>query len=328
MRGAESRLDQDAFVYSRFSLDTLEKRDKNHSHKRSRLTMAPRKGATLSAMVDPMSEDEIAHSEEVTLDENHQPAKRRANARPTATASKVTKPKAPARRTSGASLLTNTKSKAKRKALTERNANEADGNETEEVETFDEPTRTVTTGDDTTVIAAKPVKKRQAKPKATSTAQKTTANRKRAAEAQPQHMEIDNTVLEDDDPTPRAIARRQAPAASRSRSISRQPEPIAGTYRRRAGSASSTERDGGAGLRRKLGDITKKFENLDLKYKSLKEIAVTEAQNSLEKLRKAGEKRAQGESFPFDGLIPITREFCLLLSMQIKTNSSLPSNAN
>lgn len=271
----------------------------NHcSHKRSAHTMAPRKGATLSAMVDPMSEDEIAHSEEVTFDsatENRQPAKKRANARPVAAASKVTKAKAPARRTSGASLLTNAKSKAKRKALTERNTNEVDGNETEEVETFDEPTRTVTTGDDATVIAANPTKKRQAKPKATVTTQKTAASRKRAAQAQPPPMEVDNTVVEDDDPTPRAVSRPQAPAGSRSRSVSRQPEPIAGTYRRRAGSASSTERDGGAGLRRKLGDITKKFENLDLKYKSLKEMAVTEAQNNLEKLRKASEKRAQGE---------------------------------
>ena len=257
--------------------------------------MAPRKGATLSAMVDPMSEDEFAHSEDVTLDsanENRQPVKKRANARAAGTASKVTKAKAPSRRTSGTSLLTTAKSKGRRKVLTERSANEADGNETEEVETFDEPSRTAVTGDDTTMIAAKPTKKRQAKPQTSKAAPK--SSRTRAADINPQPMEMEATELEGDDPTPRAVARPQAAAASRSRSISRQPEPLASAYRRRAGSASSTERDGGAGLRRKLGDMTKKFENLDLKYRNLKEIAVTDAQNNVEKLRKATEKRAQG----------------------------------
>jgi len=257
--------------------------------------MAPRKGATLSAMVDPMSEDEFAHSEDVTLDsatENRQPAKKRANARTATTASKVTKARAPSRRTSGASLLTTATSKGRRKALTERSANEADGNETEEVETFDEPTRTAMTGDDTTIIAVKPTKKRQGKPQTSRAAPK--SGRARAADVKPQSVEMETTELEDDDPTPRGVARPPVAAVSRSRSISRQPEPLPSAYRRRAGSASSTERDGGAGLRRKLGDMTKKFENLDLKYRNLKEIAVTEAQSNLEKLRKATEKRAQG----------------------------------
>ena len=57
------------------------------------------------------------------------------------------------------------------------------------------------------------------------------------------------------------------------------------SYRRRAGSASDTER-GDPMLRRKLGDVTRKFENVDLKYRNLKDVAVSEANNNVDKLRK------------------------------------------
>jgi hypothetical protein len=58
------------------------------------------------------------------------------------------------------------------------------------------------------------------------------------------------------------------------------------TFRRRAGSASDTERGGDPNLRRKLGDITRKFENVDLKYRNLKEVGISEANANMEKLRK------------------------------------------
>lgn len=56
-------------------------------------------------------------------------------------------------------------------------------------------------------------------------------------------------------------------------------------FRRRAGSTSDTER-GDPNLRRKLGDITRKFENVDLKYRNLKEVGINEANANMEKLRK------------------------------------------
>jgi hypothetical protein len=58
------------------------------------------------------------------------------------------------------------------------------------------------------------------------------------------------------------------------------------TLRRRAGSASDTERGGDPNLRRKLGDVTRKFENVDLKYRNLKEVGISEANANVEKLRK------------------------------------------
>lgn len=62
------------------------------------------------------------------------------------------------------------------------------------------------------------------------------------------------------------------------------PTTLAGG-RRRAGSASDTER-GDPNLRRKLGDVTRKYENIDLKYRSLREVGIVEANSNMEKLRK------------------------------------------
>ncbi|KAL9106181.1 MAG: hypothetical protein Q9227_008773 [Pyrenula ochraceoflavens] len=86
-----------------------------------------------------------------------------------------------------------------------------------------------------------------------------------------------------------AVNQHQAPSSyarvterPRDGSRSRQ-EP---QFWRRPGSASDTERTAGdPNLRRKLGDITKKFENVDMKYRNLKEVGITEANANVEKLR-------------------------------------------
>jgi hypothetical protein len=74
------------------------------------------------------------------------------------------------------------------------------------------------------------------------------------------------------------------------RTVSRKPQDA--TYRRRAGSTSDTER-GDPNLRRKLGDITLKFENIDLKYRNLKDVGVHEASVNAEKMRKQCEATSQ-----------------------------------
>jgi len=56
-------------------------------------------------------------------------------------------------------------------------------------------------------------------------------------------------------------------------------------YRRPAGSLSDTERADPT-LRRRLGDITRKYENVDLRYRNLKDVAISEASANVEKLRK------------------------------------------
>jgi len=61
---------------------------------------------------------------------------------------------------------------------------------------------------------------------------------------------------------------------------------------------SSSSIDGGGGdpaLRRRLGEMTQKYENMELKYRDLREIAVKEAEKNFDKLRKQGEEKAKGK---------------------------------
>jgi hypothetical protein len=90
-----------------------------------------------------------------------------------------------------------------------------------------------------------------------------------------------------DGPTPRPIARYTSVprAASQSRQNS--------VPRRRAGSVSDTERNDPA-IRRKLGEMTKKLENLDLKYRNFREIGIKEAENNFERLKKQSEESKKG----------------------------------
>lgn len=120
-------------------------------------------------------------------------------------------------------------------------------------------------------------------------------------ETQPEPMEIEPTVLAMDDevddvdevaaPTPRPAAR----TANRARSVSKQRQ--APGAQRRAGSASDTERDRGGNdpaLRRKLGDMTKKFENLDMKYRNLREVGNKDAESNFDKLKRTTDDRCKG----------------------------------
>ncbi|KIY00621.1 uncharacterized protein Z520_03284 [Fonsecaea multimorphosa CBS 102226] len=77
------------------------------------------------------------------------------------------------------------------------------------------------------------------------------------------------------------VAAPKGRAIARDASRTRQEPP----YRRRAGSASDTERSD-PNLRRKLGDITRKFENVDLKYRNLREVGINEANANMEKLQR------------------------------------------
>lgn len=65
--------------------------------------------------------------------------------------------------------------------------------------------------------------------------------------------------------------------------------------RKRTGSISDSEK-GDPNLRRRLGDITRKFENIDLKYQNLKEIGINEANANMEKLRKQCEATTQAST--------------------------------
>ena len=96
-------------------------------------------------------------------------------------------------------------------------------------------------------------------------------------------------LMEENLKMPQSVLRKNAQLQPKSRQ--RQPS----VARRRAGSASDTERVAGdPTLRRKLGEITRKFENVDLRYRNLKNSRVTEAEANYERLKKQSEIQAQG----------------------------------
>lgn len=108
-------------------------------------------------------------------------------------------------------------------------------------------------------------------------------------ETQRSAVDMDDYGDEDvEEPTPKPTGRYTSVprAASQTRQTS--------VPRRRAGSASDTERNDPA-IRRKLGEMTKKLENLDLKYRNVREIGIKEAEHNFEKLKKQSEESKKGK---------------------------------
>lgn len=79
------------------------------------------------------------------------------------------------------------------------------------------------------------------------------------------------------------VVSKTAHNSMRSRADSQVKQPS--LKRRRAGSASDTER-GDPGVRRKLGEMTKKYDSLHIRYQDLREIGIKEAERNFERLRK------------------------------------------
>lgn len=64
--------------------------------------------------------------------------------------------------------------------------------------------------------------------------------------------------------------------------------------RHRAGSASDTERNEPA-VRRRLGELSKKLENVEGKYQDLREVGVKEAEKIFDRYKKAAEEKTKGK---------------------------------
>ncbi|QDS69694.1 hypothetical protein FKW77_009725 [Venturia effusa] len=271
--------------------------------------MAPTKGATLASMLEYSDDDlDIQMPTPDSQIENKPPARRKA--------APATRTKVSTRRTSAGSLLNKPMAiTRKKKALAEQREDQDD---TEEVDDFDEPPPKAKKGAKAPAkaLAAKRGRKPKAiepeveaaPPKATKKAPAAKGTRGKRLkepepvipETQPDFMDIEETEIPAEVPETEQIASEppkplaQRATTGRARSISRQPEPLAARHRR-AGSASDTERAGEPALRRKLGETTKRFENLELKYRGLKELGTTEAQSNFERLRKSTEQRAKDQ---------------------------------
>ena len=157
-----------------------------------------------------------------------------------------------------------------------------------------------------TVATSRATVQQPVKPQSKATkATRQPASKQRAAapvtndDAEPSGMDVDASAMLDveaaEEPTTRAIPRH----TSRARSVSRSRQPTA--TRNRGGSASDADRPAMANdpaLRRKLGEVTKKLEMLDLKYRNLREVGVKEAEANFEKLRKRSEEKNEGKLLP------------------------------
>lgn len=228
--------------------------------------------------------------------------------------------------------------KSKRPALADK-TNQQNASETEEVEDFDSNEDVDMEGQDLddSIVAMK-----KAKPKATKKKPTTAAKGKAAKEASqihniiaaetpevskpearvtkkrgpskkelpaepsPERIVMETQVLpmdidadaEEDEVVEKTIT-KTAHNASRAGLNSRHRQPS--VQRRRAGSASDTERNDPT-LRRKLGEVTKKYENLHLKYQDLREIGLKEAERNFERLKKQSEEKTKGTSRPDSSL--------------------------
>ena len=109
-------------------------------------------------------------------------------------------------------------------------------------------------------------------------------------------MEVDPPETLEDEADEDVIPQSVFRTTNNARANTRQRQPM--VARRRAGSASDTERGGNdPSIRRKLGEMTKKFESLDLKYRNLREVGIKEAEANFAKLKAQSEAKAKGKHF-------------------------------
>lgn len=302
----------------------------------TKLTMPKVKQSTLAGLIDSDSDDGFAMPTPDSAAENKAPGKKARGRPKTAplkpAPSKVTKTKAkgPARRTSGrlvakAIAVDSAPAKTKRPALKDKTNQVYD----EEVDDFDQDLVMEGTLEESivTVKKTKPkVTKKTAttkgkatkdvwhtstinestaevlKPEAHATKKRGPAKKQKAVEPSPEKvvqetqyedMDVDTDVDEIlEEPEPEPIS-KPTHTISRTQSHSRRRQPS--VQRRRARSASDTERSDPA-LRRKLGELTKKYETLNLKYQDLREIGLKEAERNFERLRKETESKTKSKS--------------------------------
>jgi hypothetical protein len=144
-------------------------------------------------------------------------------------------------------------------------------------------------------------------------------------------MEIDPTVMDDDEepepepepepaPKPRRTQVQSSRHVQRAGSATRQRGPTTAVHRR-AASASDNERYGSVSdptLRRQLGEKTRALETMTAKYNHLREQATKEAESNFEKLRRTTEERSKAQD---DVIASLKRELATQRSMQSETKT-------
>jgi hypothetical protein len=304
---------------------------KSNPYNSPTLTMPRRKApaATFASIIDPNSDDDFAQTEISAMmptpdsaDDKRSAAAAGVKRRPAtvakATAARNTKPaskKSAAASTSGARKAASVvggaaKKKRARPALkdltnvTEEDIDEDDGarereDEEDEEDEEEQPQRKRAKGV-TSGVNGGASKRRQARPATTKTTTSVAATQSRNGRAGSAVPVVDDTQAEPsiempDEEMPANILPVQTISRPVSRSVSRQPELLL-SRNRRAGSASSTDRGvNDPALRRRLGEMTNKYESLEIKYNNLKDIASAEAQTNFDKLKNATDLRTKSK---------------------------------
>ncbi|KAF2805535.1 uncharacterized protein BDZ99DRAFT_395909 [Mytilinidion resinicola] len=122
-------------------------------------------------------------------------------------------------------------------------------------------------------------------------------------------------------PPPRKpVSKQTAPPKATSKQRQNSVQRQASVPRRRAGSASDTERGGNdPALRRKLGDLRNQFENINLKYQNLKEIGMTDKETVFEQLKRTTDQREKDQ----DSVIRSLKQQVASLQTRASETSSL-----
>lgn len=115
-------------------------------------------------------------------------------------------------------------------------------------------------------------------------------------ETQAMPMDLDSSNFPDGDADPQDTVPESVFQKSSGKGANlRQRQPFLST--KRAGSASDREKSqNDTAARRGLEEMTKRFEDLDMRYKTLKEVGIKEAQVNFERLKEQSEVKTKGRS--------------------------------
>lgn len=107
--------------------------------------------------------------------------------------------------------------------------------------------------------------------------------------------EVNETILSEEEP----VNSREKSVSPLKPRVNEQTAQRPGSSRKRGpGGLSDNEKTSEPELRRKLGEMTKKYESLETKYRNLREIGIVEANANFEKLKKQCEAATAGMLFP------------------------------
>ena len=105
------------------------------------------------------------------------------------------------------------------------------------------------------------------------------------------HSELPEAYEEDEEALPQSVFRR----TNNIRARTHQRQPL--VSRKRAGSASDNERGGSdPATRRKLGEMTSKFEKLEMKYQNLRDVGIKEANANFDKYKTQVQANTKGKA--------------------------------